>query len=1250
MLKAIKSMFQILYSIIRNKNGRIAFLFLVVGLTLTAAAAFYSEQTSKSLAEKDFASECNEIQRKISTRLHAQAILLRSGAAFFSASDTVSRHSWKTYFDVMQVDRNLSAFQGIGYSQIISKSQLQDHIQQTRKEGFPDYTIRPAGDRADYTSIIYLEPFSGRNLRAFGYDMFSDSIRRKAMEIACDSDIAMLTGKVTLVQETNEELQAGTLMYVPVYRNGMPTNTAEQRRAAIKGWVYSPFRMNDLINGILMNGADVKINHPIHTQIYDQDIVSEASLLYDSRKLGTKATADGLNLLLPFDFNGKHWTLKFFQPYVSTIYGLTLFILVGGFIISLLIFFLIKSLFNLREKSRESVMNAENFRSMAEDLAKAQSVAHLGNWKWNVQTAEVSWSDEMFRIFGIDKANYTGRLGDVIHQVIHPDDLHLVLPSNADSFVKNTPIEYRIILPDQSIRYILAESGENIVDSKGDPTYLTGVAQDITERKQIELELFKAKEKLENFFNLVPILVTVASSNGYMTNLNPEWEKVLGYTIQELESKPFESFIHPDDIESTRREVEIQLKGGTTINFHNRYRHKDGTYRWLDWKAFGTNEGFIYAAASDITKSKHAQIALTESELKFKILSNQLDSIIDHIPGLVFYKDKKNHFIHVNKYVAEAHSKTKAELEGMNLDDLYPKADSEKYYADDLLVINSGAARLDIEEPWETEQGIKWVNSSKIPFVDATGEIVGVIGMSFDITARKQAEAELREREVQYYQLANAGRALIWRAGTNKLCYFFNKIWLDFTGRTLEQEMGNGWTEGVHPDDLDRCLEIYTSSFDQRQTFEMEYRLRHVSGEYKWLLDIGTPNFDSKGEFDGYIGHCFDISDRKQAEQEIIDKNEQLLLLSDEKDKFFSIIAHDLRSPFNGFLGLTKIMVEEISNMSTSELKEILVSLESSATNLYSLLENLLEWAQMQRGMIPYNPEEIQLQNITDECIDLMMESIRKKGVNIISDIPKDFKVMIDVKMIQSVIRNFISNAVKFTTKGGKISISARAISGGMAEISIRDTGIGMNKNLLDNLFNFAQKTNRTGTDGEASNGLGLLLCNEFVAKHGGQICAESEEGIGSVFYFTIPCQALSAIETPDEHAVQPTANVIQERKLKILIAEDDEISQMLLEKTVEKFSNGILKAGTGIEAVEVCRENPDIDLILMDIHMPEMDGYEATREIRKFNSGVVIFAQTAFASAEDRNQAMQAGCTNYLTKPIMKDKFKGLIHQYFDI
>jgi len=138
-----------------------------------------------------------------------------------------------------------------------------------------------------------------------------------------------------------------------------------------------------------------------------------------------------------------------------------------------------------------------------------------------------------------------------------------------------------------------------------------------------------------------------------------------------------------------------------------------------------------------------------------------------------------------------------------------------------------------------------------------------------DITARKKAEAELLEKEVQYYHLANAGIALTWTSGIDKLCNYFNEPWLKFTGRTLEQELGNGWAEGVHPEDLDRCLEIYTTAFDRREPFEMEYRLRHVSGEYRWITDIGTPNFNVSGEFIGYIGSCFDITERIKAEKEI---------------------------------------------------------------------------------------------------------------------------------------------------------------------------------------------------------------------------------------------------------------------------------------------------------------------------------------------------------------------------------------------
>jgi len=138
-----------------------------------------------------------------------------------------------------------------------------------------------------------------------------------------------------------------------------------------------------------------------------------------------------------------------------------------------------------------------------------------------------------------------------------------------------------------------------------------------------------------------------------------------------------------------------------------------------------------------------------------------------------------------------------------------------------------------------------------------------------EIAQRIQTEEELREKEVQYQNLADSGIALIWTAGTDKLCTYFNLPWLKFTGRTLEQELGTGWTEGLHPDDYDYCLHTYVTAFDKREEFNMEYRVRHVSGEFRWIQDMGTPNFNSSGEFVGYIGHCFDITERKKLEEQL---------------------------------------------------------------------------------------------------------------------------------------------------------------------------------------------------------------------------------------------------------------------------------------------------------------------------------------------------------------------------------------------
>jgi len=251
-----------------------------------------------------------------------------------------------------------------------------------------------------------------------------------------------------------------------------------------------------------------------------------------------------------------------------------------------------------------------------------------------------------------------------------------------------------------------------------------------------------------------------------------------------------------------------------------------------------------------------------------------------------------------------------------------------------------------------------------------------------------------------------------------------------------------------------------------------------------------------------------DVTDRKWAEAEIKNKNEQLLRSLAEKSRFFSIIAHDLKSPFNGFLGLTQTMAERLPSLTMEELQKMTSIMEKSATNLYGLLNNLLQWASMEQGLIPFNPEILKLLPMAKESLATIMEPAKNKEIELTINIPEETAVLTDKNMLQTILRNFVSNAVKFTPKRGQISVSAKTIDDKIVEIAISDSGIGMNHEMVENLFRPDVQMNRKGTEGEPSTGLGLLLCKEFIEKQDGKIWVESQEGKGSTFYFTIPCPA----------------------------------------------------------------------------------------------------------------------------------------------
>lgn len=387
-----------------------------------------------------------------------------------------------------------------------------------------------------------------------------------------------------------------------------------------------------------------------------------------------------------------------------------------------------------------------------------------------------------------------------------------------------------------------------------------------------------------------------------------------------------------------------------------------------------------------------------------------------------------------------------------------------------------------------------------------------------------------------------------------------------------------------------------------------------------------------------------EITERIKTQEELKEKNEQLNKLNSEKDKLFSIIAHDLRSPFSGFIGLTKVISENAANFGTDKIIHYTKRLHITATNIYDLLNNLLEWSSLSKKVSSFNFSDFDVYQLVKSNIELINERAIQKKIQITNNLSPNQFVFADKEMINTVIRNLITNAVKFTEKGGNIEVNS-SLTGNLIDIAIKDSGIGITDEKIIKLFNIDEQTGTKGTENEPSTGLGLVLCKEFIEKNGGQISVKSEQGVGSVFSFTIPKGKKPALGKLEKSSIE---NIIpdkeKKRKIKILIAEDDVASQMFLKVITRKISEDVLIVDNGIKAVETITSNDDIDIILMDIQMPLLSGDEATKKIREFNKDVIIIAQSAYNQFSESSVFKEIGFDHFISKPINKDKLIELL------
>ncbi len=600
----------------------------------------------------------------------------------------------------------------------------------------------------------------------------------------------------------------------------------------------------------------------------------------------------------------------------------------------------------------------------------------------------------------------------------------------------------------------------------------------------------------------------------------------------------------------------------------------------------------------------------------------------------------------------------------------YHLSDQEEMLADIQRVIKEGVL---VEREKQTRDGT-WLLNRITPFRIETGQLEGVLITFTDISSIKEAEhkilkanewleqkvdertAELRS-EIQeriaaesrlqeardyYLNILKSAPALIWRADTTGMCDWFNDSWLEFTGRSMEDEYGNGWAQGVHVDDLDHCIGIWQSAFARHEPFEMEYRLLRHDGIYRWILDIGRPFFHIGGEFAGYIGYCFDITERRQLELDLIAAREAAESASRAKSDFLAAMSHEIRTPMNGVLGMSSILRESELN---PEQQECVRTISDSAELLLNIINDILDLSQIEAGRMSIKPINFELDGAINDVLRLLSPQAAEKGLELSCDYPDDLPrcFCADAGRIRQVLINMAGNAIKFTSKGSvKLTVAClkQDVRETVMKISISDTGVGIPEDKLPLLFQKFSQLSPVRERSTEGTGLGLAISKQLVEMMGGTCSVVSTVGVGSVFSVTLP---LNRCDTTDnqpaaESKASGDVQVATAGSSRVLLVDDSQINLKVLRMMLQRVGIKPDLAQNGRQAIDMHRAN-SYDIILMDCFMPELDGFGATAEIRRMEEGsgkrTVIIALTANAAPNDRELCLAAGMDDYLAKPI---------------
>ena len=1103
---------------------------LITGLLITGMVVLYAKANGERRALREFELVGNEFRLDIFARLHAGAQALHSAAALFDALETVTREDWRTFTRGLKLSEILPGIQGLGYASLIPRAQLTAHVAAIRREGFPDYQVRPAGGRETYSPIIFLEPFTNRNLRAFGYDMLTEPVRRAALERARDEHGPALSGKVRLVQETDQDVQAGTLMFVPVYRRGWPVETVAQRRAALQGWVYSPYRMADLLQGALRVSEARFKERQIGIQVYDGEALSADTLLYDNRSAEARAQAatPGIDWLAPVNFAGHRWTLRFVQLRglaATTEYSSAWVALCGGTVISLLLFGVALSLLTTSATARRMAGQLEQELRLSEASYRNHFVNNA-SMMLMIDPAEgtiIEANNAASKFYGYPHERLlTLRISDL--NTASAEDVRQAMAAAMHGLSNRFEFQHR--LADGSLREVEVSSGPF---DFGGRTVLHSIIQDVTERKRAGEEIRRQAALIRSLLDSIPDIVFFKNTGGVYLGANPAFAAFVGRPRNEIIGRTDQDLFDRENADSFQEQDKLMLAKRETRRNEEWITYPDGRKVLMDtlkspyWGPEGELIGLL-GIGRDITAQRRAEDALRESE-------QFAQGAINALPGQLAILDGNGIIITVNRpwrEFARANSGNEPTLcEGANYLALCDTVTGRGYVeatsfaAGFRAVIEGRQDQFTLEYACHSPNEKRWFLARVTRF--QRGESTYVAVVHDNITQLKQVEIQLRQMTERQTLAARAGGVGIWDYDVVNNRMVWDDQMFGLYGITPDQFSGayEAWQAGLHPEDRQRGEKEFRMALSGEKDFDTEFRVLWPDGTTHTIRARAQVQRDASGRPTQMIGTNWDITAQKQAAEQLQQTNQSLEMANARanalaekadaanraKSDFLANMSHEIRTPMNGVIGMTGLLLKSKLDSRQTEFAE---AIGQSAQALLQVIDDVLDLSKVEAGKITIISEEFSLRSVLDGVLEVAGHREPEKGISLAGILHHDApdRVKGDPQRLRQVLLNLVGNSIKFTREG-EVTVRVQPVPGsgdrGVLRFEVKDTGIGMTADQVKALFQRFVQAEETTSRRFGGTGLGLAISHRLVELMGGSIGVESEPDKGSTFWCELP-------------------------------------------------------------------------------------------------------------------------------------------------